>query len=106
MASKKCTPEFKTLEEYLPKICDALTFSPVDITPLANDLCSNEMISSSTRSAVTVESVAPSQRANDLMVAAMGTVKQDPSKFEDLLQKLKDHDLRRIAKKMEGQCGM
>ena len=106
MASKKHTPEYETLKEYLPKICDFLSHAHDSITPLANDFCAAQIIPLATKTAVTNTAIIASQRANDLITAAMGTVQQDPSKFEDLLEKLRDHELGRIAKKMERRCGM
>ena len=106
MASKKHTPEYQTLKEYLPKICDALTFAHNSITPLANDFCAAQIIPLPTKVAVTNTANVASERANDLITAAMGIVQRDPSKFEDLLEKLRDHELGRIAKKMERRCGV
>lgn len=106
MTTKKCTPEYETLKEYLPKICDALSHAHDSITPLANDFCAAQIIPLSTKVAVTNSTASPVERSNDLMTAAMGTVKYDPSKFEPLLEKLSDHDLEKIAKEMDSRCGM
>lgn len=106
MTTKKCTPEYETLKEFLPRICSFLSQAHDSITPLANDFCAAQIIPLATKTAVTNSTTSPNERSNDLMTAAMGTVEYDPSKFEQLLEKLSDHDLEKIAKEMDSRCGM
>ena len=45
------------------------------------------------------------ERASTIMSAAQSSVEQDPKKFEDLVEKLSDHGLEKLADKMTNQCG-
>lgn len=45
------------------------------------------------------------ERANTIMSAAQMSVEKDPKKFYDLVEKLSDQGLQKLAKIMINQCG-
>lgn len=97
--------EHLVLIKYFDEICDALCHQPDSITPLARDLCLLHIISTITMKDVSTLHLNDFERASTIMSAAQSSVEQDPKKFEDLVEKLSDHGLEKLADKMTNQCG-
>ena len=102
---RRSIPEYETLQKFLPKICKYLSGAPAIITPLARDLNAARIVDFQVANAAAVAAAAPFERASALITAAMGTIESDPGKFETLLEKLSDHDLKKIVEEMKEHCG-
>ena len=105
MARVYQSPEYRALHEYLNDICDAFSHLPDNITPLARDLCFVNIIPPATMSAITASRLAPFDRAHTVMSAAQVSVEHDPMRFYDLVEKLRDQGLSKLAERMHSRCG-
>ena len=110
----KSTPEYKVLSKYFHSICDSLSRQPVTITPLANDLASDEVkiISEPTRNAVLhIRGDTPYELATKIIMNAHLTIEHKPDKFDLLVEKLELHghvqiaeELRTCKSSLQSQC--
>lgn len=105
VSSSKMSPEYRALHEYLNDICNAFSRLPDNITPLARDLCSADIIPPATMSAITASRLAPFDRAHTVMSAAQVSVEQNPMRFDVLVEKLSDQGLSQLAERMHSRCG-
>lgn len=105
--SSKSTPEYKALSNNFHSICDSLSRQLATITPLANDLASDEVkiISEHTQNAVLyTRGYTPYELASTLMTNALLTIEYDPDKFYLLVDKLELHGHGQIAKELRTLC--
>ena len=105
--SSKSTPEYKTLSNNFHSICDSLSRQPATITPIANDLASDEVkiISEPTQNAVLyTKGNTPYELASTLMTNAQLTIEYEPDKFYLLVDKLELHGHGQIAKELTTLC--
>ena len=105
--SSKSTPEYKALSNNFHSICDSLSRQPATITPLANDLASDEVkiISEPTQNAVLyIRGYTPYELATTIITNAQLTIEYTPDKFYLLVEKLELHGHVQIANELKTCC--